>query len=124
MPASYPDFSILIVDDDEVDVRGVRRGLSKQKISNPVFVACDGQEALDMLRGVNGHERLLRPYLILLDLNMPLMGGIEFVADLTTREPFPASTKVAAMVREAGLRNGIVTYPGTGMAGGTAGDII
>lgn len=53
-----------------------------------------------------------------------LMGGIEFVADLTTREPFPASTKVAAMVREAGLRNGIVTYPGTGMAGGTAGDII
>ncbi len=53
-----------------------------------------------------------------------LMGGIEFVADLRTREPFPASTKVAAMVREAGLRNGIVTYPGTGMAGGTAGDII
>ena len=52
------------------------------------------------------------------------MGGIEFVADLTTREPFPASSKVAVMVREAGLRNGIVTYPGTGMAGGTAGDII
>ena len=36
----------------------------------------------------------------------------------------PPSRKVAALVREAGLRNGIVTYPGTGMATGTAGDII
>ncbi len=53
-----------------------------------------------------------------------LMGGIEFVANHATKEPFPASQKVAVMVREASLRNGIVTYPGTGMAGGAAGDII
>jgi hypothetical protein len=52
------------------------------------------------------------------------MGGIEFVANHATKEPFPASKRVAVMVREASLRNGIVTYPGTGMAGGGAGDII
>jgi adenosylmethionine-8-amino-7-oxononanoate aminotransferase len=52
------------------------------------------------------------------------MAGIEFVADGATRTPFPAALKVAVKVREAGLRNGIVTYPGTGMADGKSGDII
>ena len=52
------------------------------------------------------------------------MAGIEFVADPVTRAPFPAASKVAVRVREAGLRNGIVTYPGTGMADGKSGDII
>jgi adenosylmethionine-8-amino-7-oxononanoate aminotransferase len=52
------------------------------------------------------------------------MAGIEFVADRETRAPFPAAAKVAVRVREASLRNGIVTYPGTGMADGKSGDII
>ena len=52
------------------------------------------------------------------------MAGIEFVADPATRAPFPPALKVAVKVREAGLRNGIVTYPGTGMADGKSGDII
>ena len=82
MPAAYHDVNILIVDDDQVDVRGIQRGLSKQKISNPVFVASDGQEALDMLRGTNGRERVPHPYLILLDLNMPRMNGIRFLEEL------------------------------------------
>ena len=82
MPASYHDVNILIVDDDQVDVRGIQRGLTKQKISNPVFVASDGQEALDMLRGTNGRERVPHPYLILLDLNMPRMNGIRFLEEL------------------------------------------
>ncbi len=53
-----------------------------------------------------------------------LMAGIEFVADQATKEPFPPARRVGAMVREAGLRNGVVTYPGSGMADGTRGDII
>ena len=53
-----------------------------------------------------------------------LMAGIEFVADTTTKEPFDPGLKVGARVREAGLRHGIVTYPGSGMADGTRGDII
>jgi adenosylmethionine-8-amino-7-oxononanoate aminotransferase len=53
-----------------------------------------------------------------------LMAGIELVADRGTKEPFEPSTKVGARIREAGLRNGIVTYPGSGMADGTRGDVI
>ena len=53
-----------------------------------------------------------------------LQGSVEFVADTATREPFASSRKVAVTVREAGLRNGIVTYPGTGMADGARGDIM
>ena len=54
-----------------------------------------------------------------------LMAGIEFVADRETRAPFPAELKVSARVRDAGLRHGVVTYPGSGMADrGLSGDII
>lgn len=53
-----------------------------------------------------------------------LMGGVEFVADTQAKTPFPAERHVAVMVREASLRNGLVTYPGTGMADGSRGDII
>ena len=52
------------------------------------------------------------------------MAGIEFVADQATKEPFAPARRVGATIREAGLRNGIVTYPGSGMADGTRGDII
>jgi adenosylmethionine-8-amino-7-oxononanoate aminotransferase len=52
------------------------------------------------------------------------MAGIEFVADRETRAPFETTDKVAVRVREAGLRNGVVLYPGTGMADGRRGDII
>ena len=79
---AYKDVNILIVDDDQVDVRAIKRGLEKQKLVNPVFTAHDGVEALQILRGLGGHEKLPRPYLILLDLNMPRMNGIEFLQEL------------------------------------------
>ncbi|KAM3115996.1 response regulator [Phormidesmis sp. 146-33] len=73
--------NILLVDDDEVDVMNVQRAFKKHNITNPLFVANNGFEALDMLRGdpptVPPHRRL-----ILLDLNMPKMGGIEFLREL------------------------------------------
>jgi adenosylmethionine-8-amino-7-oxononanoate aminotransferase len=52
------------------------------------------------------------------------MAGIEFVADRETKEPFDPSVRFGTRVRDAGLRNGIVTYPGSGMADGARGDII
>ena len=67
----------------------------------------------------------LRDHAIVGDVRVSgLMAGIEFVADRATREPFAAELKIGARVREAGLRNGIVTYPGSGMADGVRGDII
>ena len=77
---SYGDeIQILLVEDDDIDIRAIKRAFNKYGITNDVTVATDGVEALDMLRGENGHLPLPRPYLILLDLNMPRMGGLEFL---------------------------------------------
>jgi CheY-like chemotaxis protein len=73
---------ILLVDDDEVDVEAVRRGFVALRIGNAITVANDGFEALNILRGEEGYERLPRPYIILLDLNMPRMNGFEFLEEL------------------------------------------
>jgi len=77
-----PKLNILLVDDDTVDVMAVRRALRKVGVDHPVHVAGDGCEALNMLRGAGGCDPLPRPYLILLDLNMPRMNGIEFLKAL------------------------------------------
>ena len=70
---------ILLVDDDEVDVQDVQRTFKKNKIANPLYVATNGWEALSMLRGDNGYSKLSPlPKIILLDINMPKMNGIEF----------------------------------------------
>ena len=71
--------NILLVEDDEVDVMNVRRAFERNNVSNPLFVAGNGLEALEMLRnGTVPRERRL----ILLDLNMPRMNGIEFLQEL------------------------------------------
>lgn len=71
--------NILLVDDDEVDVMNVRRAFSRANVSNPLYVATDGIEALRMLR--DGSVPPLRR-LVLLDLNMPRMSGIEFLREV------------------------------------------
>ena len=71
--------TLLIVEDDEIDLMGVHRALRDLKISNPTIHAVDGIEALEILRGENGHDAIKRPYIILLDLNMPRMNGIQFL---------------------------------------------
>lgn len=74
--------SLLLVEDDELDVMGIQRALTDLKIANPVTVAADGVEALEHLRGENGREKLAAPYIILLDLNMPRMTGLEFLQEI------------------------------------------
>jgi CheY-like chemotaxis protein len=71
--------NILLVDDDEVDVMTVKRAFQKANITNQLFVASDGVEALEMLRSgkVPPGRRL-----VLLDLNMPRMNGIEFLREV------------------------------------------
>ena len=71
--------NILLVEDDEVDVINVRRAFERNKIRNPLWHAGNGLEALEVLRGdVMPKERRL----VLLDLNMPRMNGIEFLREL------------------------------------------
>lgn len=77
MPELMP--SILLVEDDDVDVEAIRRLFSERKIKNPLHVAADGVAALGMLHGENNHAMIQRPCVILLDLNLPRMNGIEFL---------------------------------------------
>lgn len=74
--------SILLVEDDDVDAEAVERAFESKKISNPIRRARDGIEALQILRGSNGHEPISRPYIVLLDLKMPRMGGLGFLDEL------------------------------------------
>src|SRR5678816_3002404 len=71
--------NILLVEDDEVDVMNVRRAFERNNVSNPLFVAGNGLEALEVLRG---NEMPKERRLVLLDLNMPKMNGIEFLQAL------------------------------------------
>ncbi len=75
--------NILLVEDDEVDEIAVRRAFKKGSIANPLYVAGNGIEALAMLRG-DGDTPQIPPQrrLILLDLNLPKMNGIEFMRAL------------------------------------------
>jgi CheY-like chemotaxis protein len=66
---------ILLVEDDEVDVMNVKRAFSKNNIKNELFVAGNGVEALEMLNSVI----VPLPKIIILDINMPKMNGIEFL---------------------------------------------
>lgn len=75
---------ILLVEDDEVDVMNVKRAFKKNNITNPLYTASNGIEALSILRGSDDKPSLIpqERRLILLDLNMPKMNGIEFLREL------------------------------------------
>ena len=98
--------NILLVEDDQVDVMNVRRAFERNRIVNPLYVAGDGLEALDMLR--NGAVPLSRR-IILLDLNMPRMSGIEFLRALR-RDPMLMHTPVVVLTTSNDDRDKIEAY--------------
>lgn len=98
--------NILLVDDDEVDVMTVKRAFTKANISNPMFVATNGVEALELLRG----DRLPRNRrLVLLDLNMPKMNGIELLREIR-RDPALAPTTVVVLTTSNEDRDRVEAY--------------
>tara|TARA_R110002073_G_scaffold165063_11_gene321511 strand:+ start:5264 stop:5743 length:480 start_codon:yes stop_codon:yes gene_type:complete len=70
--------TLLLVEDDDVDAMSIERGFRKQRIANDIVRARDGIEALDLLRD----DAVETPYIILLDLQMPRMNGLEFLEQL------------------------------------------
>jgi CheY-like chemotaxis protein len=78
MTTKASQFPILLVEDDEIDTETVKRILRKEQISNPLYCVSDGVEALDLLKKENG-DAIAQPCVILLDINMPRMNGLEFL---------------------------------------------
>ncbi|HRE41560.1 MAG TPA: response regulator [Ignavibacteria bacterium] len=78
--------NVMLVEDDEVDVMNVKRAFKKNNIKNQLFVAENGLEALAMLRDESDDKIVPLPRIILLDLNMPKMGGIEFLKEIRKDE--------------------------------------
>jgi CheY-like chemotaxis protein len=66
--------TILLVEDDEIDIKSVKRAFEKLRITNPLDIARNGEEALKYLK-----DNKTLPGIILLDLRMPRMDGIEFL---------------------------------------------
>jgi CheY-like chemotaxis protein len=98
--------NILLVEDDEVDVMTVKRAFEKAHITNPLFVAGNGIEALEKLRsGTIPNQRRL----VLLDLNMPRMNGIEFLRELR-RDPVLCSTPVVVLTTSTADRDKFDAY--------------
>ena len=101
--------NFLLVEDDEVDVKNVQRAFKKNNINNSLFVAGNGEEALEMLRG-NGNPPIIpAPQVILLDLNMPKMGGLEFLQELR-KDPRFKSLSVFVLTTSDEERDKIAAY--------------
>ncbi|KIE21964.1 chemotaxis protein CheY [Vibrio sinaloensis] len=79
---NYKTVSLLLVEDDDIDAMGIERAHQALKLLNPMFRARDGVEALELLR----KGMVSSPYIVLLDLNMPRMSGLEFLQEVRDDE--------------------------------------
>lgn len=98
--------NILLVDDDSVDVMNVQRAFKKSNIQSSLYVANDGEQALAMLHAgrVPSTNRL-----ILLDLNMPRMNGLEFLRAIRS-DPELSYTPVVVLTTSNDDRDRVQSY--------------
>lgn len=82
--SQYQLISLLLVEDDEADIAAVRRCLSQNKLPNPLYIAKDGPAALAMLKAGedNGTAVIPWPRIVLLDLSLPGMSGLELLQEI------------------------------------------
>jgi CheY-like chemotaxis protein len=83
---TYPDdprpVNVLLVEDDEGDVLMTREAFEFYKVRNPLHVVSDGEQALQFVRRTGPYTDAPRPGLILLDVNLPRVSGLEVLAEL------------------------------------------
>ena len=80
------NLNIFLVEDNDLDVEILKRGLKKTGVTGSLVRARDGVEALELLTKDLSTQTLPRPYIILLDINMPRMNGHEFLEILRSSE--------------------------------------
>jgi len=116
MKSESEQMKFVVIDDDEVDREVVRRALRKIGSDTPVIEAENGIEALQLLRGTADNAPLAKPYVIILDLNMPQMNGFEFLDELRSDRSlkytpiFILSTSDATIDKEQAYRRRISGY--------------
>ncbi len=84
------DKAILLIEDNPDDAELTIRAFKKNKILNPIIVHHDGIQALDYLQGTGAHagrDVTELPVLVLLDLNLPKLNGLEVLERIRTAEP-------------------------------------
>ncbi|RMG40146.1 MAG: response regulator [Planctomycetota bacterium] len=109
---------ILLVEDDKVDVMNVQRAFRQRRLRNALYVVGNGAEALDFLhhRGRFADPKTSpRPGIILLDLNMPVMNGIEFLHAVKSDEQLRL-IPVIVLTTSADEHDRVESY-GLGVAG-------
>ncbi|PCJ15206.1 MAG: two-component system response regulator [Gammaproteobacteria bacterium] len=109
MNRSKEEVSLLMVEDDDLDAMAITRAFKKLKLLNPLIRAKDGVEALEYLRGDNGRDKIPKPFMVLLDLNMPRMNGIEFMAELR-KDPALCSSVVIVLTTSAADKDKLAAY--------------
>jgi CheY-like chemotaxis protein len=72
----------LVIDDDFVDRKMMKRSFRKLNLANQIIEAEDGVEGLECLRGEAGKDKTPQPYIIFLDINMPRMNAAEFLTEV------------------------------------------
>ncbi|PZV08743.1 MAG: two-component system response regulator [Leptolyngbya sp.] len=95
--------NVLLVEDDEVDVMNVQRAFKRNRIDNPLYVANNGLAALNMLRGSDSDPPAMPAHrrLVLLDINMPKMNGLEFLQELRQDESLKSTPVVVLTTSDA-----------------------
>ncbi len=81
--------TILLVEDNPSDIELAKRAFEKANIINPLIIAEDGQEALDYLFAAGaytGRDKTKLPALILLDLKLPIVSGLEVLTRIRENE--------------------------------------
>jgi two-component system response regulator len=102
------DKAILLVEDNPDDVAFTMRAFIKNDFHNPIVVASDGAEALDLILP-EGDRAPLRPCIILLDLNLPKVNGLDVLRRLRA-EPSTQSLPVIVLTTSSLDRDIVESY--------------
>jgi CheY-like chemotaxis protein len=81
------EVTLFLIEDDNIDAMSIKREFKRRKIANPIIRAKDGVEAFEFLNS----GKISRPFVILLDLQMPRMNGLEFLTKLRADNDYKKS---------------------------------